>query len=81
MLLNESAISPAEALIADAARHRVALQVIGGVRVVDCGVEAAGGNDAGLAMARAAMAGRGVVGLHPAEAYGSEWADCPWPVV
>ena len=67
--------------IADAARHRVALQVIGGVRVVDCGVEAAGGNDAGLAMARAAMAGRGVVGLHPAEACGSEWADCPWPVV
>lgn len=81
MLLNESAVSPAEALLADAARHHVSLHRCGGVRVVDCGVEAAGGSDAGLAMARAAMAGRGAVSLHPAPGYGPAWPDCPWPVV
>lgn len=53
----------------------------GGVTLLDCGVAAAGGNEAGLAMARAALAARGDVGLESAAALAGAWPACPWPVV
>jgi methenyltetrahydromethanopterin cyclohydrolase len=83
MLLNESAFPLAESLIAAADRLDVAVHEVGGVRVVDCGVARAGSIDAGLAMAMAAMAGRGAVRLLDAGrgGFGPSWPDCPWPVV
>lgn len=81
MLLNESAFAMVEPLLAEAAQAGISVQDIGGVRVVDCGVRAPGGNDAGLLMARAALAGRGAVTLHRVAGFGDEWPDCPWPVV
>jgi methenyltetrahydromethanopterin cyclohydrolase len=51
----------------------------GGVRIVDCGVEAAGGIEAGVELARAAMAGLGAVAV--ADSGMEAWPDCPWPVV
>lgn len=81
MLLNESAVTPAESLLDDPERYGVEVHAIGGVRVIDCGVRAPGGPEAGLAMARAAMAGRGEVRLDPAPAFGEAWEGCPWPVV
>ena len=51
----------------------------GGVRIVDCGVEAAGGIEAGVELARAAMAGLGAVAV--VDSGMEAWPDCPWPVV
>jgi methenyltetrahydromethanopterin cyclohydrolase len=81
MLLNESAFAVVESLLTGAPQAGIAVHTIGGVRVVDCGVREPGGTDAGLVMARAAMAGRGVVTLQPVASFGDEWPDCPWPVV
>jgi methenyltetrahydromethanopterin cyclohydrolase len=85
MHLNESALAIAERLIADATRLHVAVQVTGGARVVDCGVKAAGGEEAGLVLARAALAGLGRVWIEPpgghAAGYAAEWPGCEWPVV
>ncbi len=57
----------------------------GGVRVLDCGVKQPGGVEAGLLMARAALAGLGDVEVVPASAAGPTfaglWDDCPWPAV
>jgi len=50
-----------------------------GARIVDCGVKAAGGVDAGVAMARAALAGLGSVELDTSGLDG--WPNCPWPIV
>lgn len=56
-----------------------------GVRLLDCGVREPGGTEAGLLMARAALAGLGDVSLMPpaaaAAAYAGLWNACPWPVV
>lgn len=81
MLLNESALTAIEPLVAAASEAGVAIHDIGGVRVVDCGVRQPGGNDAGLTMARAALAGRGEVTLAREAGYGDDWPACPWPVV
>jgi methenyltetrahydromethanopterin cyclohydrolase len=59
--------------------------VAGGGRVVDCGVKAAGSIEAGVLLARAAMAGLGAVrveeqGILP-EAFALAWPGCPWPIV
>jgi methenyltetrahydromethanopterin cyclohydrolase len=57
----------------------------GSAWVLDCGVEALGGSEAGLLMARAALGGLGQVSLATADeaatAYGGLWNDLPWPVV
>jgi methenyltetrahydromethanopterin cyclohydrolase len=81
MLLNESAFAVVQPLLADAPRAGASVHDIGGVRVVDCGVREPGGTHAGLAMARAALAGRGAVSVLPENGFGDEWPDCPWPVV
>lgn len=56
-----------------------------GSRVVDCGVKTAGSIDAGVLLARAAMAGLGTVrveepGQSP-EAFAQVCSGCPWPIV
>ena len=81
MSLNQSALRIVEPLATRAATLGIACHTIGGARVIDCGVAAPGGSEAGLAMARAALAGLGDVKLVPTGGLGSEWADCPWPVV
>jgi methenyltetrahydromethanopterin cyclohydrolase len=52
---------------------------------VDCGVKAAGSIDAGVLLARAAMAGLGTVWLeepgHSPADFSQIWPDCPWPLV
>ncbi len=59
--------------------------VADGVRVVDCGVKAAGSIDAGVLLARAAMAGLGTVRVeepgHASATRDQAWPDCPWPIV
>jgi len=59
--------------------------VAGGVRVVDCGVKAAGSSEAGVLVARAAMAGLGAVRVEEPgslpEEFALAWPGCPWPVV
>ena len=81
MLLNESALATVEPLLASAMQAGVSLHHVGGVRVIDCGVREPGGIEAGLTMARAALAGRGEVDLEREAAFENEWPDCPWPVV
>ena len=57
----------------------------GAAWVLDCGVEARGGSEAGLLMARVALGGLGQVSLATADeaatAYGGLWNDLPWPAV
>jgi methenyltetrahydromethanopterin cyclohydrolase len=81
--LNQAALRIAEPLAARAAALGIVCHAIGGARVIDCGVAAPGGLDAGLAMAHAALAGLGRVAVVPAggAGLGAAWRDCPWPVV
>lgn len=84
MTLNAAAHEIAEHLVARASAVGAEVLTTAGVRVVDCGVRAAGSAEAGLLMARAAMAGLGEVVLLPIggeDGVAPEWADCPWPVV
>jgi methenyltetrahydromethanopterin cyclohydrolase len=83
MQLNQASFEIADAVRADARRLGVACHEIAAVRVIDCGVNAAGSDDAGLAMARAAMGGLGDVRLvaDGGTAFGAVWPDCPWPAV
>ena len=84
MSLNAAAHAIAEQIVARTAGLGTVVATTGGVRVVDCGVKAAGGSDAGILMARAALGGLGDVSLAPAgDAAASleAWPDCPWPVV
>lgn len=69
MLLNESAAAISDRLIEDAARLRVSVSTAPcGTRLVDCGSQAAGGLQAGLALAGVCLAGLGQVSLVPAAA-------------
>jgi methenyltetrahydromethanopterin cyclohydrolase len=96
MGLNEAGYAIAEQIAARCATLGAATERRGGVLVVDCGVRAAGSNEAGLAMARAALGGAGVVSLRhpgpraatpaagaaePVEADTEAWPGCPWPTV
>jgi methenyltetrahydromethanopterin cyclohydrolase len=81
MHLNRRARDIVAPLLETPDRFAVACQRIGGAWVVDCGVDAAGGVEAGLIMARAAMAGLGEVVLRPAGAAVAAWPGCPWPTV
>lgn len=79
--LNRRAREIVEPLLANPGRYAAACHRIGGAWVVDCGVRAEGGAEAGLMMARAAMAGLGEVAIHPVGAKEAAWPGCPWPTV
>lgn len=81
MHLNQQAREIVEPLLRQPGRFAVACHRIGGVWVIDCGVHAAGGSEAGLIMARAALAGLGDVALHPPGGPVTAWPGCPWPTV
>jgi methenyltetrahydromethanopterin cyclohydrolase len=65
MTLNERALAVADALAGRAAEARVKIDVTAGARVIDCGGAVAGGLGAGLAMARACLAGLADVMIEP----------------
>ena len=85
MTLNERAFEIIEAIAADPARLGATWHDRAGVRVLDCGVAAPGGVEAGLLMARAALGGLATVTLvespDAALAFEGLWDDCPWDVV
>ncbi|MFM8414232.1 MAG: methenyltetrahydromethanopterin cyclohydrolase [Planctomycetota bacterium] len=84
MGLNERGYEIADDLVHRAADIAAACHDRGGVRVLDCGVTAPGGDAAGLGMARVALGGAGAVSLlEPAadDPVVAAWPDCPWPTI
>ena len=85
MSLNQAAFDLVRPWLAQADGIGAASNRRGAAWVLDCGVEAPGGSEAGLLMARAALGGLGQVSLATADeaanAYGGLWNDLPWPVV
>ena len=81
MGLNKAGHAIAEQIAARSAELAVASERRAGVLVIDCGVRAAGSDEVGLAMARAALGGAGEVWLVPAGADVHAWPGCPWPTV
>jgi methenyltetrahydromethanopterin cyclohydrolase len=63
--LNEQALLLTDAMESAAAALRIEVRTTAGVRVLDCGVHAPGGLQAGLALARVCLAGRAEVTLVP----------------
>jgi len=86
MHLNAGALKIVAELLARSDALGVACHMVaGGVRIVDCGVKAAGSIEAGVLLARAAMAGLGIVqveerGRAP-ESFAHAWPGCEWPIV
>jgi methenyltetrahydromethanopterin cyclohydrolase len=76
MTLNDRALRLADRLAADADVLRIAVQPVGGARVLDCGVQAPGGLAAGLGLARVCLADLAEVTLAP-----PGLADLPCPLV
>jgi methenyltetrahydromethanopterin cyclohydrolase len=73
--LNERAQRLADHLASTAAAARIAVkQTTAGARVIDCGVQAEGGLQAGLGMARVCLAGQAELALVPGDVAGS---PCP----
>lgn len=67
--LNDRATAICRQMVADAERLRIAVHVSSaGATVIDCGIEARGGLEAGRMLAEACMAGMGHVGFAPAAA-------------
>lgn len=65
-LLNHRAVAICRQMIADAERLRIAVhQSAGAPTVIDCGIEARGGLEAGRLLAEVCMAGLGQVGFMP----------------
>lgn len=84
MGLNERGYEIAADLVDRAADIAAACHDRGGVRVLDCGVTAPGGDAAGLGMARVALGGAGAVSLHEPAADDptlAAWPGCPWPTI
>lgn len=85
MSLNQAAFDLVRPWLARADGIGAASNRRGAAWVLDCGVEAPGGSEAGLLMARVALGGLGQVSLATADeaanAYGDLWNDLPWPVV
>ncbi len=84
MSLNEAGYAIAETLVGRCASLGIATIDTGGVRLVDCGVAAAGSDEAGLGMARVALGGLGEVAVWPADSgtgHVVAWPGCPWPTV
>ena len=80
MHLNGAALAIAEPLCARPATVGAALHIVGGARVLDCGVAAAGGSEAGLGMARVALGGLGSVTLEPGGRPGAAPLPVPPPI-
>lgn len=77
--LNERAARLADYLASTAAALRIQTQTTSvGARVIDCGVQAPGGVQAGLGLARVCLAGQAEVSLAPGEVAG---VACPQVVV
>ncbi len=77
MSLNEKALRLADHMAATAAALRVAVHTTpNGARIIDCGIAAEGGLQAGLAMARICLAGQAEVALAP-----SHFDELPGPLV
>ncbi len=70
MTLNQDAWRIAERMAADAAALRLNVHTVGGATVIDCGVNAVGGLQAGLGLARVCLAGRGEITFLSGEAGG-----------
>lgn len=71
MTLNERAMRLADYAASTAATLRAAVSTTtGGARIIDCGVKAAGGLQAGLALARVCLAGQAEISLVPGEVAG-----------
>ncbi len=68
--LNERAWRFAEHLAGQAAMLKIAVHDVGGARVLDCGVNAVGGLQAGLGLARVCLAGLADVSLTPGDVDG-----------
>jgi methenyltetrahydromethanopterin cyclohydrolase len=69
--LNERAAALADAMAADAARLRIAVSTLdGGARLLDCGIAAPGGHEAGRLMAEVCLVGAGSVAFSPFELEG-----------
>jgi methenyltetrahydromethanopterin cyclohydrolase len=77
LTLNERALRLADHLAANAAATRIAVRhTLAGARILDCGIEAQGGLQAGLGLARVCLAAQAEVTLVPGEV-----ARTPCPVV
>jgi methenyltetrahydromethanopterin cyclohydrolase len=77
LTLNEQALAVADRMAAAAASLRIAVhQAANGARVLDCGVKAVGGLQAGLGLARVCLADLAEVSLTPGPG-----ADLPCPLV
>jgi methenyltetrahydromethanopterin cyclohydrolase len=74
--LNDTALSLANRLVADAASLRLNISTIEGTRILDCGAKAPGGLAAGLGLARVCLADRAEVSLLP-----PSFADLPCPLI
>jgi methenyltetrahydromethanopterin cyclohydrolase len=74
LALNARALHLADGLAADAAVLRITETRTAGARVLDCGVSATGGLNAGLGMARVCLAGLADVRLAPGDA---DALNCP----
>jgi methenyltetrahydromethanopterin cyclohydrolase len=74
LTLNERAQRLADHMAANAAALRIAVQPVGGARVLDCGVRTTGGLQAGLGVARVCLAGQAEVSLVPGDVDG---VPCP----
>jgi methenyltetrahydromethanopterin cyclohydrolase len=84
LTLNERALRLAEHMASTATALRINVQQTGkGARIFDCGIQAEGGLQAGLALARICLAGQAEVGLVPGEVAGRACplvqvnTDCP----
>jgi methenyltetrahydromethanopterin cyclohydrolase len=76
LTLNERAGRIADEMASNAEALRIAVQQTAGARVLDCGIAAPGGLQAGLGLARVCLAGLGEVTLAP-----GAFADLPCPQV
>jgi methenyltetrahydromethanopterin cyclohydrolase len=72
--LNERAWELCDAMVADAEGLGIAVHTLGcGTRLIDCGVKASGGIEAGRRLAEVCLAGSGTVNLYP-ESGGRGWS-------
>jgi methenyltetrahydromethanopterin cyclohydrolase len=70
LTLNERALRLADHMATNAAALRIEVHSTAGARVLDCGVRAEGGLNAGLALARVCLAGQAEVALVPGDCAG-----------